>query len=88
MLFQLSPDQFVKSSFMSTKSYLRFAYMHNDFEYLRLEQSPTLNVFCTVTCQINVRNVGISIDFNVFSRLQEKLSCLSCSTDFHESDVI
>ena len=33
-------------------------------------------------------NVGISIDLRVFSCLQEKLSCLSWSTYFHDFGVI
>ena len=39
----------------------------------------------TVTCQINVHNVEISIDFNVFSCPLEKLSC---PTYFHDCGVI
>ena len=42
----------------------------------------------TIACQINVHNVRISIDFNAFSCLQEKLSCLSWSTDFHDFGVV
>ena len=38
---------------------------------------------CTVTCQINVHNLANSIDFDVFSCLQEKVSCVSWSTYFH-----
>ena len=38
----------------------------------------------TVTCQINAN----SIDFNIFSRLREKISCLSWSTYFHNFGVI
>ena len=42
----------------------------------------------TVTCQINVHNVASSVDFNVFSRLQETLFRLSWSTYFHKIGVI
>ena len=43
----------------------------------------------TVTCQINVHNVGNSIDFNVFSCSQEKkLFRLSLSTYSHAFGVI
>ena len=33
----------------------------------------SVHILHTVTCQINVHNIANSIDFNVFSRLQEKL---------------